>query len=470
MTATTLAQPYAQPEHVVVRQPRWWSNWTALEWFVVVQYLSTALLFVPGAQSVRMIIRTLPYLLGGIMLFTVRGRTNTARPPAGTTAIALAMLTLTLNMLHPSTQALAGLAQLALQLCIAAPLLWVGRRVRSVAHFERLLLLVLACNAISAVVGLLQVYYPDVFLPTEFNRSALAGDEKLLTSLSYIGTEGRTIIRPPGLTDMPGGAAGPAMLVALFGMARAAKPRTPLWQRALLLLLVGIGFSLLYFTQVRSILLMTIVALGAFAVLAVRQRRPLAAIYTVGVGSVLLVGAFAYAVAVGGEAVANRFTGITNRGVVESYQTERGGFVSHTVRELLPKYPFGAGVGRWGVMNLYFADRKDPDRPALYAEIQMTGWLYDGGIFMWLFYGGGVLLSLRYAYRLARRRGTEVGYQAALVFCAQLMIAGMTMAGPAFNTQLGVQFWTLAAALHAADARQASEARRASLRAVRTVP
>ena len=49
--------------------PHWWSDWGPLEWFVVVQYLSTALLFVPGAQSVRIIIRTLPYLLGGILFF-----------------------------------------------------------------------------------------------------------------------------------------------------------------------------------------------------------------------------------------------------------------------------------------------------------------------------------------------------------------------------------------------------------------
>jgi hypothetical protein len=35
-----------------------------------------------------------------------------------------------------------------------------------------------------------------------------------------------------------------------------------------------------------------------------------------------------------------------------------------------------------------------------------------------------------------------------VVLAVQIFIAGMTMAGPVFNTQLGILFWTLAALLH----------------------
>ena len=43
-----------------------------------------------------------------------------------------------------------------------------------------------------------------------------------------------------------------------------------------------------------------------------------------------------------------------------------------------------------------------------------------------------------------------VGETARLVLCLNVVIAGTSLAGPSFNTQLGVQFWFLAAALHGA--------------------
>jgi hypothetical protein len=454
----SIPAPFAMtgsPQREARHSDAWWRGWGPLEWFIVVQYLSTALLFVPGAQSIRIIIRTLPYLLGGVMFFVTGARVRREFMPAGAGLIGLAMLTLVVNMLRPTSQPIAGLAQVALQLCIASPLFWAAAQVRSPKHFYHAMLLIIACNAVSASVGILQVYWPDTFLPGEFNQMALAKDAKLLTSLSYIGTDGQRIVRPPGLTDMPGGAAGPGMLCALFGIAFAARPQATPRQRVLLLAVAAIGFACLFLTQVRSILIMTVVALSAFALLAVRQRRPVAALYTAGFGTLLVVGAFTYAVGVGGEAIETRFLSVTDQGLVESYQRERGGFLRHTFANLLPEYPFGAGVGRWGVMNMYFGDQSLVQAKAIYVEIQLTGWLLDGGIFMWLFYGGGVAMSLWTAVRVAQRRELgEVGYLAAAVFCAQLMIAGMAFAGPAFNTQLGVQFWTFAAALQAAVVRQ----------------
>ena len=139
-----------------------------------------------------------------------------------------------------------------------------------------------------------------------------------------------------------------------------------------------------------------------------------------------------------------------DRGLVESYQTERGGFVRHTLKEVLPKYPVGAGVGRWGVMSMYFGDPNKKGSESLYAEIQMTGWLYDGGVPLLLLYGAAIIAALRFAFKAAQRRlPRQLGSYVSLVFCALLLIAGMTMAGPSFNTQLGIQFWTLTAAVHA---------------------
>lgn len=434
-------------------------TWGALEWFIALEYLSTALFFLPGAQALRIPLRALPFLVAGGLMLTTSGTRGTPDAPAGSTMLGIALALLLVCMLNPLTQPIAGIAQLLLQLCIAAPLFWVGRRVESVEHLDRLMRLVLACSAASTIVGLLQVFWPDTFMPAQFNQLAIGFDEKLLTSLSYEGADGRRIIRPPGLTDMPGGAAGGGMLCALFGIAFASQPDTPMRRRVLMTLLSGCGFAVLYFTQVRSILLMTLVSIVAISVLSARQGRPGTAMYSLGLGSLVVVAAFVLATTVGGKAVEERFLSIADQGLVSSYQRERGGFIAYTLEEVLPKYPFGAGVGRWGVMNLYFADHQDPQRRSLHAEIQMTGWIYDGGFLLAIAYGGAVALSLLYSLRVARdARAGAVGYLAILVFCAQLMVAGMTFAGPAFNTQLGIQFWTLAAALHAARARSRATA------------
>ena len=55
MTPSQAARP---AESTAETLPRW--GW--LEVFVLIQYLSTALLFLPGAQSYRFAIRALPYL------------------------------------------------------------------------------------------------------------------------------------------------------------------------------------------------------------------------------------------------------------------------------------------------------------------------------------------------------------------------------------------------------------------------
>ena len=110
-----------------------------------------------------------------------------------------------------------------------------------------------------------------------------------------------------------------------------------------------------------------------------------------GSAGALVVASFTWAVAVGGESVVERFQSILDVGVVQSYQENRGIFLSYTLQELLYEYPFGAGIGRWGMMTAYFGDPTNWQFPSLWAEIQPTGWLYDGGILLWVFYGGAIV-------------------------------------------------------------------------------
>jgi hypothetical protein len=136
--------------------------------------------------------------------------------------------------------------------------------------------------------------------------------------------------------------------------------------------------------------------------------------------------------------------------VVETFQQNRGHFLDYTLEEGLSEYPFGAGVGRWGMMVVYFGGLPDWRYPALHAEIQLTGWLFDGGILMWLLYGGAIAVALRSSYRLAIADAGLLSDCASMVFSIQLFVTTLCFAGPAFNTQLGIVFWLVTAILYGA--------------------
>jgi D-alanyl-lipoteichoic acid acyltransferase DltB (MBOAT superfamily) len=78
---------------------------------------------------------------------------------------------------------------------------------------------------------------------------------------------------------------------------------------------------------------------------------------------------------------------------------------------------------------------------------------------MWVLYGGALLSAIRFSYRLAVRGVTEsLQYFAMIVIALQLTIIGLCLTGPVFNTQLGILFWTVTAALFgAADSWQAED-------------
>ncbi|HUS25269.1 MAG TPA: hypothetical protein VM369_10000, partial [Candidatus Binatia bacterium] len=117
---------------------------------------------------------------------------------------------------------------------------------------------------------------------------------------------------------------------------------------------------------------------------------------------------------------------------------------------LLDQYPLGAGVGRWGMMNTYFGNPFDDAAPPIYVEIQLTGWLLDGGMLMWLIYGGAILGSLWYAFTLTAAPDEHLSEVAIIVLTLQAHILVMAMGAPVFNTQQGILFWALAAMLHGA--------------------
>jgi hypothetical protein len=214
---------------------------------------------------------------------------------------------------------------------------------------------------------------------------------------------------------------------------------------------VAVGMTALYLTQVRALTVMAAVGVLVFAALRLRQGRILQGASIALGGAALVATSFMWAAAIGGKAIEARFSGLIETGLFDTYQQSRGLFLDYTLRELLFQFPLGAGLGRWGMMQVYFADPSMWQTPPIHAEIQLTGWLLDGGILMWLFYGGALAAACRLAYVSAVNRSTDaLQYLSAGVLAFQLAIVGLCLTGPVFNTQQGVLFWTVTGALSGA--------------------
>jgi hypothetical protein len=435
------------------RRPSIRDRWPFVEAFVCVQVLWGALLFIPDAQGFRPIIRALPYASSlGMLLLYFPQRSTWVKAPGSASFLLAALAVLVANLLHPTTQFVAGAAQCVFQLMIAAPAFWAWKAVRDEERLLKVIRLVFLLNVLSASVGALQVYFPDVFLPPQFSSLGMQLSNTWVEDLSYEGANGRTIVRPPGLTDQPGAASISGALTAVLGLGLTLLSRGTA-NRVLGLGGAGLGLFVLYLTQVRSLLLMCVAAFIVMAALMFRRGRFAAGTWLLTGGGVLVLSAFFWAVSVGGERVGQRFTDIAQRGAVETYRENRGHFLAYTVGELLDQYPLGAGVGRWGMMYIYFGDPASFASPPIYVEIQPTGWLLDGGVPLWTCYGLALFAAFATAWRLASQRvSSGMADLATIVLPVLLTITGMALAGPIFNTQVGLLFWFLAGSLYGAGA------------------
>ena len=429
------------------------ASWGWIEVFVLIQTFSTALLFLPNSQDYRFVIRALPYASSVVLAAFYYNRTKGRLIlPPGAGFVGAAMLLLALNLFHSTTVFPAGIAQLLFQLTISAPVLWVASQVETKEKLERILWILFLANGASALLGLAQVFYPKTLMP-QFSSLALSMNPEIVRSLSYVGASGQQIVRPPGLSDLPGGAAIGGYVAGLLGLLFGSRPNQRLLRRIFCFAIAAAGISVIYFTQVRAFLVMLVVAVVGMCVLMVRQARFAQSAWIGGVCALLLVATFAWAVAVGGKGVFARFTAITDGGVLQSFQENRGIFVRYTLQDIVQEYPFGAGVGRWGMMGVYFPGDAQQAKP-IWVEIQMTGWLLDGGILMWLFYGGAIFLSLHYLYRVSTSLiDRDMAYLASIVLCLNVFVVGLSFAGPTFNNQLGMQYWFLTAALYGVSRR-----------------
>ena len=428
------APPAAQP------------NW--IRWFILLQF-SFQLLQLTSVTTgpARTAIRIAAFGMSLLFLLLLRG--TGARHPASQPALVV-LLIVALSLFHPSTTVTAGVAQFVLYLAILAPLFWMPGLRLDVKAFRSILLMFWGFHSISAFFGILQVYYPGRFQP---NISAIVSGRgaSYLKGLTFTLANGQHVLRPMGLTDMPGGAGTAGFYAVLFGLGFLLFEKRWFYR----LLFIGsmfLGMTCIYLSQVRANLVMLAFAVFAlFVILMIRgSSAKVAGIATI-IGSVVLV-SFLWAVAVGGTKISQRVQSLTKEAPTKTYYSNRGSFLEYTVKELLPRYPLGAGLGRWGMTNAYFGEKQS----MIWAEIQWTGWLLDGGVPLILAYVTAIAFAFKIALRLTLTRRSDLGLLAAIMVAYNLGALALTFGYPLFIGQLGLEFWMLNAALFSASMRDYS--------------
>jgi hypothetical protein len=426
-------------------------RWSFPEVFVVSQTLLPALLFLPGTQGFRLPIRVAAYAISiaALLWWMARRQVKSTSPHPSLHWLVLAVVWLIVMVFHPNTNSsLAGLAQTFLYLAVMAPVFWAPSLVQHPGQLTRLLGILLVCNGINSLVGVLQVYDPDRWMPAEF--SVLAVTSKYgLSSLTYLNSAGQLVVRPPGLYDTPGAVCGAGMVAAVLGLIFALS-KVDYWKRAVSLAFAAAGVGAVYLSQVRSAMLtMCGMMLVYVAVIWFVQKHQGRATVYLTIAIVIVTGAFAYSVLIGGEAVSKRMDTLTQANPFTTYYNSRGNMVADGFSKLMPEYPLGAGLGRWGQMRLYFGDETNLDSPSIWAEVQYPGWILDGGIVLMLLYCLALFMTIRYEVKIARRtRDPDLAFSSPLVIAVNAGAIALTFSFIPFLSPIGMQYWFLAGALH----------------------
>ncbi len=424
-------------------------RWGFPEFFVISQTLIPALLYFPGTQPFRLYIRIASFVISfATLLWWAVAVAKTSRSHPAQPWIFAAMAYIVVMFIHPMTSStLAGLAQFVLYLSVIAPIFWAGTFVRTPERLARLMALLLICNGLNAVVGVLQVYDPGRWMPPEMSR-VMTESVYGLGTVTYRGPDGRMIVRPPGLFDTPGAVAGPGMYAALLGLVFATSA-IAFWKRLAAIGASFAGIAAIYLSQVRVSLVVSMLMLASyFSLLFVQERRSRALVFG-GAAVAIVITTFSFALALGGESIAERTFTLFAQDPLALYAGSRGGQLTYTFGELLQKYPMGAGLGRWGMIAVYFGNSAKAGAEPLWVEIQVAGWAIDGGFALLALYIGALVVTLLTDARLARiHPDARVRACASVVLAANLGTAALIFTFTPFVTQIGLQFWFLAGALH----------------------
>lgn len=432
----------------------WWRPSGFVEWFALGQTLLPALLFLPGSQPYRLPIRTGAYVVS-LCAFAIwwfdRGGRGRGRHPAARW-IGLTMVWLGLMLFHSGTAPLVGVAQISLYFAILSPVFWASAYVTDRRKLVRALVVLLVCNGINSMVGVMQVYDPDRWLPRQLSSIYSSDTGGLILAASmFVGPNGRLMVRPPGLFDAAGAVAGAAMVATILGLIFCLEP-IGRWRRLASLGFALAGMSALYLSQVRAAFVMTLGMMVGYALLLAIQNQKKRVIGFGTLGVAIVVVGLSVATALAGDSVAERFETLIEGDPRDLYYQSRGIQVQSAMTDLVDQYPFGAGLGRWGMLGFYFGESGSASN-SLFAEVQPNAWMLDGGVPLVGLYGIVLIVTLFGDLALVRSLADpEDRLVTTIVVAANLGTIGLVFTFVPFGTAVGLQFWFLEGMLRGAMA------------------
>lgn len=439
------------------------ARWGWNEGFILSQTLLAAALFLPGISPVRTAIRIGSYMVG-LWAWVAVSRRGGSGPgvesfPARPWLI-VCVAWLTLSLAHPNIySAVTAVGQVMLYVTILSPAFWAGGAVGSPKQMGRIMAVLFLCNALSAALGFAQVRYPGRFDPPVIPAmSNQFGGEDMM----YQAIDGQIIMRPCGLTDTPGGAAPAGAATALIGLCWALRP-IAWWKRLASAGLAFVGVAVIYYTQVRSVLIMLGICLTVLTALLAYQGNVRGALSLVCGGVVAVVGSLFWVTRSLGNQVWDRFGVIVSGDVGTFLHSGRGKYVEEALGRQVWDNPLGYGLGWFGMVYTAF---RDPLRPTpVWVEVMIPAWVMDGGVPLLVGYFGALVAAVLDSFRIASTsRDPELRFWAAVVVSLNLSIVANCFSFVTFLSPIGPQFWLLSAALHAADAQSRLQNRRASPR------
>jgi hypothetical protein len=452
--------PYAAPYGTPGRRARGAFPWVPA--FILFQLLCQLALIVGPLGGVRVLVRMAAFGASLGLVLALRGR-GTAHP--ATLPAVLALGVLGVCVFHPETRSLVGgVAQVGLYAAVLGPLFWVPRLTSiDMRMLRRAVMILWGFHALSAGLGVLQVYRPGTFQPP-VSAVVESKGKGYIESLKITTASGQRVFRPMGLTDVPGGAAISGLYAVLLGVGFFLTRRTPGFLAASLGS-IGLGVACLYLSQVRALVVMTgisLVAVGAILV----WRRDVRRLSTLVFGAALMI-TVGYVAArdMAGRDVAHRMGTLVRARPGQVYYENRGRFLEDAIFKTLPRAPLGEGLGHWGMTATYFGGGR-PGK-AVWVEIQWAGWIVDGGAPLLLTYLLALGMTLWVAWGIARARppspeAHDLPFWAAIVLAYSVGATALTFSYPIFLSQSGMEFWLLNATLFAAARhayRQAAVAR-----------
>ena len=426
--------------------------WGLPEWAVIAQVAGPAVLYLPGTQVFRVPLRFSVFSISllGFILCLQRGRLVRSHP--AWKPLMIAAVYMTLMIFHPTTNStMAGLAQIVMHLAVVAPIFWVPNYfLGDFRRLTRMLAILWVLNGASTVVGILQIRDPSTWLPAEFS-SVESGKKGRIASLQYRTSDNRTVVRPPGLGDAPGAACGAGMFVASVGLAYLGLPVSN-WRKIFGMVMGAAGVSVIFLTHVRSSLLILIGSAFIFAVvMAVQKRFVTLLVFLASIGA-CGIGSFLYASSVGGRDTVDRFTTLVeNDPMTVLERSGRLGMTANALDTLIIDYPFGAGLGRWGMMRYYFGDENNLASPSIWSEVQLASWVLDGGLILLSLYSIALAATVLRLIRLSLWGQSDLIRQwGGVILMLSAAPIALTFSYTPFNSQGGVQFWLLISAFEGA--------------------